>query len=103
LPECLTVLYFRGMPRTTQNRFTQFTSVSVTPAARDRLRKLAVELSTVLGYRVPLSEALLIAAGVTTGASDQKIKEVSWVPGVLRSPGEAPPNSSDARPDSPAS
>ncbi len=61
------------MPKKTQNRFTDFTSVSVTLPARHALRALSVDLSAVLGRRVPQSEALQIAQRLTFRASAQEI------------------------------
>lgn len=81
-----------------QARHTQFTSVSVTPDAREALRGLAVDLSTVLGRRVPLSEAVRIARGVVVHVSDSAIIDVVQALAVhdsFRSRDVAPPRTPD--------
>lgn len=50
----------------TQNRHTEYVGVSMTPLAREALRRLTHAVSTALGRQLPMSEALIYAEQLMT-------------------------------------
>lgn len=66
---------------------TKFVAVNLTPAARDRLRLMAVNVSAVVGRRVSMSDALLVVDEIAK-AHPEEIAEVGRR--LLDQEGEAP-------------
>lgn len=55
---------------------TKFVAVNVTPAARDLLRRMAVDVSSAVGRRVSMSDALRVIDAVAKAHPDE-IRELA--------------------------
>jgi hypothetical protein len=69
-----------------QRRKTPYTSISVTPEAAEAMRRLAVSLSSAVGFRISISGAALAAerltAGVDLAAQHEVIKDAIAQPTI---------------------
>jgi hypothetical protein len=57
-----------------QNRNTEFVGVSLTPAARDALKRLSLTMSAEAGERMTMSDAVIRAEQIITSRNNRKAR-----------------------------